>query len=164
MIRIINIAFVLALLFISCSPANPRDKVSSSQNKKEPLVEKSLLENVKLAITPKYQDWVLFENGTYIIFDNADTISDIEKEAIKLVEQFGPVYAGSPAGDFGVHHLNNTDGWVVSGHCEGMYTYVNPNELEKKSPTDVDVGLFGRSKREMDGQKPVVVYINRHDN
>ena len=46
-------------------------------------VEKTLLEHVKLAINPKFEDWVLFENGTYIMFDDASQIEDLEKE-VKL--------------------------------------------------------------------------------
>lgn len=121
----------------------------------------TLLENVKLAINPKFEDWVLFENGTYIIFDNIDPLSDVEAEAIKLMKDFGPFYAGSPAGDFSVTHLNKTEGWVVSGHCYGMYTYVNPKELDTKNPSDVEIGIWGRSKRQRDGDNPIIVHINK---
>ncbi len=121
----------------------------------------TLLEHVNLAINPKFEDWVLFENGTYIIFDNTDTILDLREESIKLMKEYGPVYAGSPAGDFNVIHLNKTEGWIVSGHCYGMYTYVNPLELESKNPEDVEVGLFGRSKREKDGKELQIVHVNR---
>lgn len=121
---------------------------------------KELIENVKLAINPKFQDWVLFKNGTYIIFDNVDTIKNVKEEAIKMMKEFGPVYAGGPAGDFGTTHLTKTDGWVISGHGYGMYTYVNPSEIENNSPTDIEVGLFGRAKRDLDGKNPEIIYIN----
>lgn len=125
--------------------------------------EMTLLEHVRLAINPKFQDWVLFENGTYIIFDNADTIVDINAEAIMLMKEYGPVHSGSPAGDFSVTHLNQTEGWIVSGHCYGMYTYVSPMELEAKAPNDAEIGIFGRSKREKDGKNPVVIHTNRKE-
>lgn len=122
---------------------------------------KSILDNVRLAINPKFQDWVLFENGTYIIFDNVDTVSNMEEEATKLMKEFGPVYAGGPAGDFSVSHLNQTEGWVVSGHAYGMYTYVNPKALESESPTDAEIGLHGRSKRNQDGLNPRIIHVNK---
>ncbi|KFF02231.1 hypothetical protein IW20_25285 [Flavobacterium hydatis] len=125
------------------------------------MIESNLLNQVKLAINPKFQDWVLFKNGTYIIFDNADTIPNLENEAIKLMKEFGPVHVGGAAGDFGVTHLNKTEGWVVSGHGYGMYTYVNPKELKPKKPNDVEIGLFGRNKRDLDGKNPIIVHINR---
>lgn len=122
---------------------------------------RSLLENIRLAINPKYKDWVLFKNGTYIVFDKADTITNIQHEAIKQMKEYGPVFAGGPAGDFDVIHLNKTEGWIVSGHGYGMYTYVNPSELESKNPPDIEIGLYGRSKRDKDGKNPEIIHVNR---
>lgn len=119
-----------------------------------------MIEHVKLAINPKFQDWVLFENGTYIIFDDISTIEDVKEEAIQLMKEFGPVSAGGPAGDFSVIHLNLTEGWLVSGHGYGMYTYVHPSELDSESPNDLEIGLYGRSKRDSDGQSTEIIHIN----
>lgn len=119
-----------------------------------------MIEHVKLAINPKFQDWVLFENGTYIIFDDISTIEDVKEKAIQLMKEFGPVSAGGPAGDFSVIHLNLTEGWLVSGHGYGMYTYVHPSELDSESPNDLEIGLYGRSKRDSDGQSAEIIHIN----
>lgn len=123
-----------------------------------------IIKHVKLAISPKFQDWVLFKNGTYIIFDNADTIKNVNDEAIKQMKEFGPVFAGGPAGDFSTIHLTQTDGWVISGHGYGMYTYVNPSEIENKTPNDIEIGLFGRTKRDIDGKKPEIIYTSSRKN
>ncbi|WP_217192959.1 hypothetical protein [Bernardetia litoralis] len=80
------------------------------------------------------------------------------------MKEFGPVHAGGPAGDFNVISLNKTKGWVVSGHGYGMYTYVNPSELETNSPDDLTIGVFGRSKRNNDGQNPNIIYVNSSKN
>lgn len=122
---------------------------------------KSLLDNVKLAINPKFKDWVLFENGIYIIFDQTNSAEKIEVRAIELIKEFGPVSPGGPAGDFNVITLNKTYGWVVSGHGYGIYTYVHPNELNTDSPNDITIGLFGRSKRDKDGNNPVIIHVNK---
>ncbi len=119
-----------------------------------------LLEHVRLAINPQFEDWVVFKNGTYIIFDDATAVADIREEAVAEMREYGPVHAGGPAGDFEVTSLNNTQGWVVSGHGYGMYTYVHPSELAIAEPTDLEVGLFGRLKRNLDGQNPEVLHIN----
>lgn len=124
----------------------------------------STLEHVKLAINPKFQDWVLFKNDTYIIFDDISTVEKIQNEAIKLMQEFGPVFAGGSAGDFSVIHLNSTEGWLVSGHGYGMYTYVHPSELDSKTPNDLEIGLLGRSKRNSDGENPEIVHVNTHSN
>ncbi len=145
------------LFFFSCDN-NKKEKSSTIVSKNT--IQKSLLENVKLAINPKFKDWVLFQNGTYIIFDDVTKVINIEEEAIKLMKEFGPVSPGGSAGDFNVITLNKTTGWIVSGHGYGMYTYVNPNELSKTSPNDVTIGLFGCSKRDKDAKKPIIIHIN----
>ncbi|NOQ73612.1 MAG: hypothetical protein GQ574_16520 [Crocinitomix sp.] len=125
------------------------------------MTDKTLIAHVKLAINPSFQDWILFENGTYIIFDNADTIDDMESEAMNMMQEFGPVQSGGPGGDFGVTSLIETEGWVVSGHGYGMYTYVHPNEIDQQTPSDVDVGLYGRAKRDLDGRDARLIHVNR---
>jgi len=157
--RKFKIIFIfLNLVFLSCGKS---EKKKAEGQKINQVTESNLLNHVKLAINPKFQDWVLFKNGTYIIFDNADTIPNLESEAIKEMKEFGPVNIGSPAGDFSVTHLNQTEGWVVSGHGYGMYTYVNPKELKSEEPNDAEIGLFGRGKRDLDGKESIIIHVNR---
>ncbi|QXP78765.1 MULTISPECIES: hypothetical protein [Winogradskyella] len=161
--RIIFIILLNSLILVSCGNQN-KDKKAEIKLEKNEVETKSLLDNVKLAVNPKFKDWVLFENGTYIIFDDITQIDNIESEAIRLMKEFGPVHAGGPAGDFNVISLNQTEGWVVSGHGYGMYTYVNPSELESNSPEDLTIGIYGRSKRNSDGQNPNIIYVNSSKN
>ncbi|SFD20844.1 hypothetical protein [Flavobacterium phragmitis] len=131
---------------------------SQNLNEKE---ENKLLNHVKLSINEKFQNWVLFKNGTYIIFENADIIPDLESEAIKLMKEFGPVYTGTHAADFDVTDLKKTEGWIVSGHGYGMYTYVSPDEIKCDITDILEIGLYGRYKRDLDGRNPVIIHINR---
>ena len=123
-------------------------------------MDNKLLERVRLAINPAFSDWVLFKNGTYIIFDNADGSFELSAAAIKAIREFGPVSVGGPAGDFEVFYLDETTGWVVGGHGYGMYTYVHPSELASADPSDLEVGLLGRSKRGLDGTDPEILHVN----
>ncbi|WP_289660957.1 hypothetical protein [Flavobacterium panacagri] len=147
------------LSFLSSNRNNSERKNFTNEQSKE-MMDSDLILKVKLAINPKFQDWVLFKNGTYIVFDNADIISDLESEALQLMKEFGPVYAGGSAGDFGTANLGKNKGWVISGHGYGMYTYVAPSEIPEKT-NDVEIGLFGRNKRDMDSQNPIVIHVNR---
>ncbi|MBJ2126691.1 hypothetical protein [Flavobacterium sp. IB48] len=122
--------------------------------------EAELLHHVRLSINPKFQDWVLFKNGTYIIFEHVDKISNLEIEAIKLIQKFGPVYKGQRSQDYDITSLKNTKGWIVSGHGYGIYTYVSPLEIKSKK-TNTAIGLFGRGKRDLDGRNPVIIHVNR---
>ncbi|MFC4479920.1 hypothetical protein [Flavobacterium chungangensis] len=121
-----------------------------------------LLHHVRLSINPKFQDWVLFKNGTYIIFEHVDEVSNLESKALKLIKEFGPVYT-ERSQDFDVTDLKNTEGWIVSGHGYGMYTYVSPQEIRSKKPDTTTIGLYGREKRDLDGRNPVIIHINRQN-
>lgn len=121
--------------------------------------ETDLIKHVTLSINPKFQDWVLFQNGTYIIFENADAIDNLKEETIRLIEKFGPVSIGNSSEDFDVTSLNKTEGWIVSCHGYGIYTYVSPQEIKSKNVNQI--GLFGRNKRDLDGKNPIVIHINR---
>jgi hypothetical protein len=136
-------------------------KQNIDHQKNDEIAAAELLNHVRLSINPRFQDWVLFKNGTYIIFDNADVIPDLESEALKLVREFGPVYVGTPAADFDVTDLNKTEGWIVSGHGYGMYTYVIPDEMKTKTPTVAAIGLYGRNKRNLDSENALIIHVNR---
>lgn len=152
---------LLKKIFTSLLSSENTIKKKINNQEFDEMSDAELLEHVILSINPVFEDWVLFQNGTYIIFDNADTISNLENEAIKSMEKFGPVHAGDPSGDFSIINLDETEGWIVTGHGYGMYTYVNPKELVSEEPGDLEIGLRGRSKRNRDGKKPKIIHVNR---
>lgn len=141
-------------LFTSCIESTKNKNVNAKDVSSEKLIE-----NVKKAINPKYKNWVLFSHGTYIIIEDS-TIVDKKKYALEQIKEFGPVFTGSPAGDFSITKLNLADGWCVSGHGYGMYTYVHPSELENNNPNDIEIGIYGRKKRDMDSKDEIIIYIN----
>ncbi len=102
------------------------------------------------------KSWVLFSHGTCVILTHPE--QDIAAQATAIMKQWGPVHAGSSAGDFDTITLSQYPGWVVTGHHQDMLNYVSPDEL-RKTPTDVMVGLLGRSKRNQDGEDPQVVHV-----
>ncbi|MCD0455320.1 hypothetical protein LPB85_07650 [Chryseobacterium sp. LC2016-27] len=159
----------ILILISSCNPKNGNNEIDQTvfktnqpkQSQSKKMNDKELIENVKLAINPKFPDWVLFKNGTYIIFDDITKVKNINDEAMVMMKEFGPVFAGGPAGDFNTIHLTKTEGWIVSGHGYGMYTYVSPSEIQNESANDMEIGLLGRSKRDLDGKKPEIIYVNK---
>lgn len=52
--------------------------------------------------------------------------------------------------------LKDVEGWVVTGH--DVLTYVGPDEPQ--DPSQITVGLFGRSRRHRDGTELHVVYVD----
>jgi hypothetical protein len=119
--------------------------------------------------------WVLFSNGTCVVIPNNLPSVKLHDEAIKVLKQYGPVYIGSPAGDFGVVSVFD-GGWLVSGHHPkriGITTYVDPVEVEGllriadssvpdwivKCEEDVVVGRYGRAKRDKDSKELNIIHI-----
>lgn len=111
----------------------------------------------KSILTGAPKSWVLFRNGTIVIFTEPQ--ADLAQAAISLMKEFGPVHAGSPAGDFNVITLTDAAGWVATSHHNDILTYVSPEEIGDEEPALVTIGLLGRSKRDEDAQSLEVVHI-----
>ncbi|WP_194852743.1 hypothetical protein [Nocardia sp. SYP-A9097] len=101
------------------------------------------------------KSWVLFEHGTCVVLTAPD--GDLAEQATSILAEFGPAHAGSAAGDFGVIDLEDAEGWVVTGHHNDVLTYVGPDEPH--DPSQIAVGLHGRSKRHRDGTELHVVHV-----
>ncbi|MFC0554977.1 hypothetical protein ACFFHJ_29185 [Planotetraspora thailandica] len=99
--------------------------------------------------------WVLFAHGTCVIL--MEPADDLAQQAISLLRKYGPVHAGTPAGDFNIINLDDAPGWAITGHHPDVLTYVDPGELEDHD--DLTVGLFGRNKRDQDGHELQVIHI-----
>ena len=122
------------------------------------LEEKELIENIKLTLNPKVSYWVLFSNGTVIVFDSLANGENIKEKAIKHMKEFGPVWPASAAADFSIVDLVSTKGWFVTGHGYAMYPYVHPQEVSS-NPHDVEIGVIGRSKRHKDSKELKIIYV-----
>ena len=122
----------------------------------------SLVETWRRIIVGGEKSWVLFEHGTCVIL--METGPDLAAQAVEIMRRWGPVHAGSSAGDFATITLTDAPGWVVTGHHPDMLTYVSPEEMGDKEMGDEDasdlaVGLLGRSKRDQDGADLQVVHV-----
>ncbi|WPR70486.1 hypothetical protein SLW70_11095 [Flavobacterium sp. NG2] len=121
----------------------------------------SLLKNIKQAINPKYQDWVLFQNGSYIIFDTTDINENITEKAIQLIKLIDSVHNLTPLANDGVTKLNKAEGWSVSCSIHGMYTYVNPSEIAITNPENKEIAQLASSKINQDAIDSIVIHTNR---
>jgi CxxC motif-containing protein (DUF1111 family) len=103
------------------------------------------------------KSWVLFENGTCVIL--VEPAEDLVAQSLTLMREWGPVHAGSAAGDFSVIDLPDGLGWVVTGHHDDILSFVDPEEVSGEGVTDLIVGLLGRSKRHEDAEGLVVIHV-----
>lgn len=120
---------------------------------------KKLLGYVQAAIIPVYKDWVLFENGTYVIFDNIDTIPDIQKAAFQHLETYKPKTVLESNWDFTISDLDAADGWSVYGNGYGIYTFVHATELSIGA-SPLQVGAYAKTKRALDEKDPKILFIS----
>ena len=102
------------------------------------------------------KSWVVFENGTCVVL--MEPSGDLKEQAIELLKEWGPVHAGTPAGDFNVIALPDHAGNVVTSHHPDIMTYVPPDEADEET-SEMMVGLIGRAKRDQDAQELKVVYV-----
>ncbi len=114
-----------------------------------------LIEIWREIILGDQKSWVLFENGTCVILMEPQAV--LSAQATALMKEWGPVHAGSSAGDFGTITLDQAAGWVVTSHHNDILTYVGPAEMS--STDDVVIGLLGRSKRNQDAQELEIVHV-----
>lgn len=102
---------------------------------------------------------VCFSNGTCVIF--IEEQEDLEFSAIKLLREWGPVHVGFAAGDFSTISLEDYPGWAVTCHHNDILTYVDPSEGDFDADDDLTIGLYGRSKRDIDAAELNVVHIRK---
>jgi hypothetical protein len=101
---------------------------------------------------------VLFENGTCVILMKPG--ADLAAQAVTLLQEWGPVHARSPAGDFSIIVLPDDQGWAVTCHHPAILFFVGPDEIvEIGEQRDLSIGLLGRSKRDHDPRSLCVVHV-----
>jgi len=110
----------------------------------------------KKIIVGDKKSWVLFKNGTCVIFTHPE--GDIEKQAVKILRENGTVIVGTPFADFSVVTLAHDPGWVVTGKHPDVLAYVSPDEVGEDQ-AHIYVGLVGRAKFDDDAKKLMVVHV-----
>lgn len=104
------------------------------------------------------KSFVVFASGTVVIFVDAAREADLAAAARELLAEWGPVYAGSPAGDFSTMVLPDDRGWAVTCHHPDVLTLVVPDEAPPTA-TDLTIGLLGRAKRDRDAAALDVIHV-----
>ncbi len=120
----------------------------------------ALVGYIRLIFQPGLRPWCAFRHGTVV--GPLEVADDVAEAARTIMRRNGLVRPGSPAGDFTVRYSAEAPplwpGWIVLSHDRVIATYVGLEELPAGS-TDVEVGLFGRSKRNLDAEQLEVVHV-----
>jgi len=102
--------------------------------------------------------WVLFHNGTVVIAPGTTNDADAKEAAIALLKENGPVYVGTPHGDFNVSKCQASPGWVVTSHHDQIITFVKHSQFGDEV-NDIMVGFFGRNCRDLDSKELQVTHV-----
>jgi hypothetical protein len=108
-------------------------------------------------MTDDATSWVLFRNGTCVVLPDPGPDADLANLATELLRAYGPTPVEKP-GDFGVISRHPEPGWLVWCHQGDISTYVDPSEV-REGTSDLDVGKWGRSKRDWDAHELEVTHV-----
>ena len=95
---------------------------------------------LKNEMKPNGKAWVLFKHGTVVLVGDAQSVETVTEEAKKLMEQDGPVIAGTPHGDFNVSKSVNV--FVINHNLE--QSYKQTTRLQKLIFASRDSAISGR--------------------
>lgn len=105
----------------------------------------------------KNKPWVVFRDGTCVILmEGATSREDAATKATGIISEYGPVYAGTPAGDFNIVENSAVEGIIVTGWHDDVLNFVGK---EEGGDSAFGKALFGRSKRDQDGRNPEVLHV-----
>jgi hypothetical protein len=105
-----------------------------------------------------WRSWVVFAHGTCVGFRTPQ--GDLAEQARALLAEWGPVYPGSPWGDFTVGSIKGVPEHIVTCHHADILNYVGLDEVEAKE-SDVVIGVKGRAKRREDARELIVIHVER---
>jgi hypothetical protein len=116
------------------------------------------VETMRAVLNGNDKSFVLFENGTVVVFVSPGIEIDLADTAKELMREFGPVHPASPAGDFSTLELPDGRGWAVTCHHPDILTLLLPCEASHDSSTLV-CGILGRTKRGLDAETLKVIHV-----
>lgn len=149
----IKLTYLLFAFFLIEGCKNSNNKPITTYSSTDPaesiknLQLNSLVRAVQSAIIPSYQDWVLYEHGTYIIIDHIDSIDNVLTHCNELLKQH-MIHLTDETKSYSITELTQVQGWSVFGKGYGIYTYVNPTSI-KDDPTMSEIvnnAVYNRSK------------------
>lgn len=166
--KAILLIFTSLLLMSGCEskkPAGPNPNLEPKiiiDAEPEPLKEiveeenleefKSLIFNTKMSISAKRPDWVLFSNGTYILFPKGTSEDDMRQSAFGFLQRYNNeslTISKSPL----------VKGWIAESR-KGVYNYISLDQAGSTMIKDSELASLGKSNIQKDKGNPIIVHVN----
>jgi len=127
------------------------------QKKKKKVVKKkddfeSLIFNTRLCINPGKENWVLFKNGTYLIFPN----NTAEKDAIRAAKKILSAHNGNIVF---IEKSNFAKGWIASTP-NGIYNYIDKGTFGIGIPKSTKIEAKGIENIAADKKGLEIIHVN----
>ena len=113
---------------------------------------KSLIFNTTLNINPSQADWVLFENGTYILLPSNLSVEQMKKNATVIIKR----YKGE---SLSISKSPLSKGWIA-GSSQGIYNYISLDKAGDRLATDKQLKTVGKSSILKDIEELNIVHVN----
>ncbi|MEP0262857.1 hypothetical protein [Dokdonia sp.] len=113
---------------------------------------KSLIFNVQLGINPGKKNWVLFKNGTYLVFPN----NTAEKDAVRAAKKILSAHDGDI---IFVEKSNFAKGWIASTPT-GIYNYIERGAFGRRAPKSSRIEKKGIKNIAADKKELEIIHIN----
>jgi len=155
-----TLIYGLSILILIACKSNTTTSQQENQNTQvvvtnTPVVEDytSLKFNVAIGISPSKPDWVLYKNGTYVIFPSGYTDTQMKTAAGDLLDSFNNQLATLDKSQF-------AKGWI-GVTSNGIYTFVSQESLGLGIHSDTTLINAAISNIQADKLEKKIVHINR---
>lgn len=164
-----SLILITSTLLMGCNnsksvstPARSADPVVIIAAQPEPLKEviaeatpdayKTLIFNTKLSVNPKQPNWVLFSNGTYILFPKGTRSEEMRKSASGLLQRYNNE-------SFTITKSPLVKGWIARSK-KGIYNYVSLEQAGDRLTSIETLKKIGKTNVLKDKTTPIIVHVN----
>lgn len=175
--KLIIVSTTALLLFLGCGSNNapekkpveaaPIEEITPIIEEVEEIAEEvpkkdysSLIFSVQLGISRQRPDWVLFENGTYILFQKKGSDVEMTANAKDILRKM--------VNDRSTKNINGTvqksqmaKGWIVTFGTSGIYNYVDHRTLPEGIQSKTTILEKARLNLAMDYNDLNVVKVHK---
>lgn len=164
------IACIILFLLVSCGSKQTKPKVTIPDVEIETSIPKEeettvavpelpdyapLIFSVQLGIHPLQKNWVLYKNGTYMLFKDALGEEVLTEAAHKRMAQIKNPKATS------IKKSAMAKGWIVSFGTTGIYNYVAYKQIEAGIPGDQEIMQQAIANLLKDRKKLKAIKVNQ---
>ena len=121
----------------------------------------TLVFDVQLNINPRNKNWLVFQNGTYMLFKDPLGKDILLPAALKRLDALSQT--SETLGNINVQKSTLAKGWIVSFGSSGVYNYVGPRQVKRRKPSDRKIAEIGNANLRADIKTKKLVHFNSPD-